>query len=79
MIRIDLAELVTLYVVVFLAAISAVWIAYEMVRRIRENRYRRGRLRCTLCAMEFEDSPAAFLPRCPRCGSLNERQKLKVY
>jgi len=55
MIRVELAELVCIYVVVFLAAILAV------------------------CAMEFEDFTPAGLPRCPRCGSLNEREKLKVY
>ena len=55
MIRVELAELVCIYVVVFLAAILAVWIAYEMARRVRENRSRRGWLRCKVCAMEFED------------------------
>ena len=30
-------------------------------------------------AMEFEDRTACrFCPRCPRCGSLNERDKLKI-
>jgi rRNA maturation endonuclease Nob1 len=79
MIRVDLADLVFLYLLVFLAAILTVWIAYEMVRRVRENRSRHGRLRCAVCAMEFEDRTSAVLPRCPRCGSLNEREKLKVY
>ena len=62
MIRVDLAELVFIYLLVFLAAILAVWIAYEMVRRVRENRSRHGRLRCAVCAMEFEDRHA-------RCSS----------
>ena len=79
MIRVELAELVCIYVVVFLAAILAVWIAYEMARRVRENRSRRGWLRCRICSMVFEDLAPAGLPRCPRCGSLNEREKLKVY
>jgi rRNA maturation endonuclease Nob1 len=79
MIRVELAELVCIYVVVFLAAILAVWVAYEMARRVRENRSRRGRLHCRVCAMEFEDLAPAGLPRCPHCGSLNEREKLKVY
>jgi uncharacterized paraquat-inducible protein A len=79
MIRLGLAELVFFYLLVFLAAIFAVWIAYEMVRRVRENRSRHGWLRCAVCSMEFEDRTSAALPRCPRCGSLNEREKLKVY
>ena len=79
MIRINLAELVVVYLLVFLAAILVVWIAYEMVWRVRENRSRKHRVRCAICAMEFEDRSIAALPRCPRCGSLNERDKLKVY
>jgi rRNA maturation endonuclease Nob1 len=79
MIRVDLAGLVIIYVMVFLAAILTVWIAYEMVRRVRESRSRRYRLRCAVCGMEFEDRTPAILPRCPRCGSLNERERLKVY
>jgi rRNA maturation endonuclease Nob1 len=79
MIRINLAELVCAYLLVFLAAILAIWIAYEMVRRIREIRFRQYRTRCAVCGMEFEDRTPAILPRCPRCGSLNERDKLKVY
>jgi rRNA maturation endonuclease Nob1 len=50
-----------------------------MVRRVRENRSRQYRIRCAVCGMEFEDRTPAILPRCPRCGSLNERDKLKVY
>ena len=79
MIRVNLVELVFLYLVVFLAAILAVWIASEMVRRVRENRFRQHRMRCAVCGMEFEDRTPAILPRCPRCDSLNERDKLKVY
>jgi len=29
-----------------------------------------------ICAFEFEDRTPTILPRCPRCGSLNERFKL---
>jgi rRNA maturation endonuclease Nob1 len=79
MIRINLAELVFAYLLVFLAAILTVWIAYEMVRRVREKRSRQYRIRCAVCGMEFEDRTPAILPRCPRCGGLNERDKLKVY
>jgi rRNA maturation endonuclease Nob1 len=79
MIRINLDELVFVYLLVFLAAILVVWIAYEMARRVRENRSRQDRIRCAVCAMEFEDRTNTALPRCPRCGGLNERDKLKVY
>ncbi len=79
MIRVSLPWLVCVYLMVFLAAIFFAWIAYEMVRKFREGRSLRHRLRCTICGMEYEDRTPTVLPRCPRCGSLNERFKLKAY
>lgn len=79
MIPLSLSWIVFTYLLVFLAAIFVVWIAYEMVGRFREHRALRHRLQCAICGMEYEDSTPAILPRCPRCGSLNERFKLKKY
>ena len=79
MIKLSLPWLVFVYLMVFLAAIFLVWVAYEMVRKIRENRSMRYRLQCAICGMGYEDRTPTVLPRCPRCGSLNERLKLKAY
>ncbi len=76
MIRVSLAALVTIYLLLFLAAVFLLWIVGEWNRRRREQRALRHRLRCVICAFEFEDRTAMLLPRCPRCGSLNERFKL---
>jgi len=73
MIRVSLAALVTIYLLVFLAAVFLLWIFGEWNRRRRESRVLRYRLRCVICAFEFEDRTAILLPKCPRCGSLNER------
>ena len=70
-----LTALVTIYLLVFLAAVFLLWIVGEWNRRRRERRALRYRLRCVICAFEFEDRTPALLPRCPRCGSLNERLK----
>jgi IMP dehydrogenase/GMP reductase len=79
MIRINLAELVCVYLLVFLAAILAVWIAYEMVRRAREIRSRRYRTRCAVCGMEFEDRTPAILPRCTNMGMwIGRNRKARV-
>ena len=48
----------------------------RIVRQRRERAAFRYVLRCTLCGFEFEDKTSAILPRCPRCGSLNERLRL---
>lgn len=77
MIRVSLAALVAIYLLLFLAAVFLLWIVGEWNRRRRERRAVEYRLRCMICAFEFEDRTAALLPRCPRCGSLNERFKLE--
>jgi hypothetical protein len=77
MIPVSLSLLVTVYLLLFLAAIFLLWIFSEWNRRRRESRALRYRLRCVICAFEFEDRTAELLPRCPRCGSLNERLKLE--
>ena len=76
MIRVELSVLVFIYLFVSLAAIFSLWIVYEWRRRSREKETLRYRVRCTICASIFEDKTNNLLPRCPRCGSLNERFKL---
>jgi rRNA maturation endonuclease Nob1 len=75
-IRVSLSALIAIYLLVFLAAVLLIWLSSEWNRRRRERRALRWRLRCVICAFEFEDRTDALLPRCPRCGSLNERFKL---
>lgn len=78
MIRVSLTLLVFVYLALFLAAVFGLWITTEWNRQRRERRALRHRLRCALCAFEFEDPSEEPLPRCPRCGSLNERDAFKV-
>src|SRR6185503_1565170 len=75
-IRVSLATLVTIYLLLFLAAVFVFWIVGEWNRRQRERRSLQHRLRCVICAFEFEDRSDALLPRCPHCGSLNERFRM---
>src|SRR5436309_13953493 len=76
-IRVSLATLVTIYLLLFLAAVFLFWIVGEWNRRRRERRALEHRLRCVICAFEFEDRTDALLPRCPHCGRLNERSKME--
>jgi len=73
MIRVELSVLVFVYLFVFLAAVFSLWIVYERLRRRREKEALRYWVQCTICASIFEDKTNTSLPRCPRCGSLNER------
>ena len=76
MIRVELPVLVFIYLIVFLAAVFSLWIVYEWLRQRREKEALRYRVRCTICASIFEDRTNNLLPRCPRCGSLNERLRI---
>lgn len=79
MITLSLPGLVLFYVVIFLTVIGVAWLGCELVRKVRENRARRYRLQCAICGMAYEDRSTTELPRCPRCGSLNERLKVRAY
>jgi len=76
MIQVSLSYLVLIYLVVMLGPIFCAWLFNEWIRQRREKAAFRHVMRCTLCAFEFEDKTSTLLPRCPRCGSLNERYKL---
>ena len=78
MIRVSLSVLIFIYLAAFLAVVFTLWIGLEWSRQRRERRAVRHRIRCALCAFEFEDPSEAPLPRCPRCGNLNERERFRM-
>ena len=73
MIPVKLSTLITIYLFIVLGVIFTAWLWSDWQRRRRERLALRYRLRCGICAFEFEDRSDEVLPRCPRCGSLNER------
>jgi rRNA maturation endonuclease Nob1 len=75
MIRVELPVLVLIYFLVLLSALFSLSILYEWRNQKREKEVLRYRVHCTICASIFEDKTDADLARCPRCGSLNERQR----
>jgi hypothetical protein len=77
MIHVSLAMLVFVYLGLFLALVFGNWIVWNIGRLRGERQALRHRLRCALCAFEFQDPSAEMLPRCPRCGSLNERMPFR--
>ncbi len=73
MIRVSLSTLIFIYLALFFNTVFFVWLRWNWRRARFARRALRHRLRCTICSFEFEDPTATPLPRCPRCGSLNER------
>jgi rRNA maturation endonuclease Nob1 len=65
--------LVFVYLGGFLVLIFGNWVAWNIAQLRRERQALKHRLHCTLCSFDFEDPTSDDLPRCPRCGSLNER------
>ncbi len=74
-IPVSLSYLVLIYLCIMLGPIFLAWVFYEWRKQRRDRAAFRHVLRCTLCGFEFEDKTSALLPRCPRCGSLNERSR----
>jgi predicted Zn-ribbon and HTH transcriptional regulator len=72
-IRVTLSGLVFVYLATSLGGVLISWLLHTWRKRRREAAVLRHRLRCTICSLEFEDRTSTLLPRCPRCGSLNER------
>lgn len=73
MIRVSLTQLIFVYLFCFSGLIFGLWGYFWLQRKRRERLALQNRLRCTICACEFEDASSDPLPRCPRCGSRNER------
>jgi rubrerythrin len=59
-----------------LGPIFGLWLLNEYRHQRREKAAFRHVLRCSACSFQFEDRSEVLLPRCPHCGSLNERFKL---
>lgn len=78
MIQVSLSVLVFIYLFLFLSVVFSIWIAVGWSKQRRERHAVRHRVRCVLCAFDFEAPPEEILPRCPRCGSLNERRPYRT-
>jgi len=76
MIRVELPVLIFIYIYVFTTVIFGLWFVHGWQRQKRRKEALRYAVRCTICASIFEDKTTEPLPRCPRCGSLNERRQL---
>lgn len=73
-IQVSLSMLVFIYLFLFSSVVLGIWITMSWSKQRRERHAVRFRVLCSLCAFDFEAPPEETLPRCPRCGSLNERR-----
>lgn len=73
MIRVSFGVLTLILLCMMLGPIFVAWVFNEYRRTLRERDAFRHVLHCSICGFEFEDRTAEPLPRCPKCGSANER------
>jgi DNA-directed RNA polymerase subunit RPC12/RpoP len=76
MLRVSLPFLICLYLFLFTSFVFLVWLRDGWRRRRREELIYRNRMRCQICANDFEESSDRLLVRCPQCGAVNERCRL---
>jgi uncharacterized paraquat-inducible protein A len=74
MIRIELPSLIFIYLYLSVIVIGGLWFFDGWRSQKRKKQALRYAVHCTICASIFEDKTNVPLPRCPRCGSLNERR-----
>ena len=77
MIPVQLDTLVFIYLGLMLALVFGAWLVSEYRRQRRERLAFRHLVQCALCGFEYADETSTLLPRCPRCGSLNERYRVR--
>tara|TARA_R110002096_G_scaffold23303_14_gene74278 strand:+ start:5118 stop:5357 length:240 start_codon:yes stop_codon:yes gene_type:complete len=76
MFRVTLDGMIAVYLVVIMGALVFAWVAAEIFRKGRENRRRKHFVICGICDHVFEDLSEQDLAECPRCGAMNEREKV---
>ena len=73
MIRLHLSTFFELYLGAILLSTFALWLISNWWRRRKEQVACRKVVACSICGYTFQDPTHNPLPRCPRCGRLNER------
>ena len=78
MIHVSFSLLILIYLLGLLGLIFGAWLWNVLATRSRQKKSVQHRLRCTTCSLEFSDDSQTPLPRCPRCGNLNERSRFST-
>ena len=76
MFRVSLDGVIVVYVVIILCSVFFSWFAAEVFRRGKENQRRKFFVKCAICEHVYEDVSTEELSECPRCGALNERERI---
>lgn len=76
MFPVTLDGMIAVYLVGILCALFFAWMAAEIFRKGRENRRRKHFVICGICDHVFEDPSTHDLAECPRCGAMNERERV---
>lgn len=76
MFRVTLDGIIIVYVVIILCSVFFSWLAAEVFRVGKENQRRKHFVICSICDLVYEDLSQADLSECPRCGAMNERERI---
>ena len=77
MIGTSLGNLVILYLLASIGVIFTIWLIGEIMRRRRQQASRKDIILCSICGNTYRDGSGEKISSCPRCGSLNERGKVR--
>lgn len=77
MIETSLSFLLVYYLLIAIGGLMLVWVGHDYLRRRRERRARRFVVLCKMCGYTFEDKTKEEVLRCPCCGRLTERRRVR--
>ena len=77
MFHVSLSVLFVCYLILILSLLLALWVAGDWRRKRQEKTARKYHLVCNICGIPYEDKTTDPIPPCPKCGALNERERLR--
>ncbi|MFV1993890.1 MAG: hypothetical protein ACC661_00525 [Verrucomicrobiales bacterium] len=77
MIQLSLTEIIVIYLFAILTVLMSVWVLGDMLRKRRQRKALQYKILCAICGTVYEDRSDNALPKCPECGSVNERTRIR--
>ena len=76
MIKLDISSAVSLYLLLSVVLLLLAWALMDRTKPDRLEVKNAFVWQCAICTFTYVDSRHDALSRCPRCGSLNERERI---
>ncbi len=77
MFRVTLDGVIAVYLVIILCSVFFSWLAAAVFQAGRASQRKKNFVICGICDHVYEDLSDEELSECPRCGAMNERERIR--